>query len=353
MSSSKNKTILTIDDEYLIRETISDYLEELGYKVIQAENGRAGIDVFRSQKPDMVLVDLRMPEMDGLDVLSIICKESPQTPIIMVSGTGILQDAIDAIRKGAWDYVSKPIQDMAVLDYAVTRSLERAELLRENEIYKQRLEEKVHQRTKELEKSNAQLRSTLEDIVESLSILTEKRDPYTSGHQKRVSVLAALIAQEMGLSEEEITAIRFAGQLHDIGKIYVPAEFLSKPTRLDEEEMAVIRKHSVVGYEILKNIQFPWPIAETIHQHHERMDGSGYPQGLTDSDILLDAKIIAIADVVEAMSSHRPYRPALGVEKALDEIRKNQGKFYCMDCSNALLRLFEKKRNLLFDLLYS
>jgi putative nucleotidyltransferase with HDIG domain len=349
--SSKKIKILTIDDEYLIRETISDYLEEYGYEVIQAENGKKGIDVFRSERPDLILVDLRMPEMDGLEVLSVICKESPQTPIIMVSGTGILQDAIEAIRKGAWDYVSKPIQDMAVLDHAVSRSLERAQLLRENESYKKHLEQKVLQRTKELEKSNAQLRSTLEDIVESLSILTEKRDPYTSGHQKRVSVIAAMIAREMNLSEEEITAIRFAGQLHDIGKIYVPAEFLSKPTRLDEEEMAVIRKHPTIGYEILKYIQFPWPIAKTIHQHHERLNGSGYPMGLTDPDILMDAKIIAIADVVEAMSSHRPYRPALGIQKALDEIKRNTGKYYCSECAEALFRLFDKKRDVLFELL--
>jgi len=349
--SSKKIKILTIDDEYLIREIITDYLEENGYEVIQAENGKKGVEVFRSEKPDLVLVDLRMPEMDGLDVLSIISKEAPQTPIIMVSGTGILQDAIDAIRKGAWDYVSKPIQDMAVLDYAVSRSLEHALLLRENESYKKHLEEMVQRRTNELEKSNAQLRSTLEDIVESLSILTEKRDPYTSGHQKRVSVIAVLIAQEMCLSEEEIIAIRFAGQLHDIGKIYVPAEFLSKPTRLDEEEMAVIRKHPIIGYDILKYIQFPWPIAKTIRQHHERLNGSGYPEGLTEKDILLDAKIIAIADVVEAMSSHRPYRPALGVQKALNEVKKNTGKYYCTDCANALFRLFEKKRDVLFELL--
>ncbi|MBF0449144.1 MAG: response regulator [Candidatus Magnetomorum sp.] len=349
--SSKKIKILSIDDEYIIRETISDYLEDKGYDIVEAENGRVGIEVFRSEKPDLVLVDLRMPEMDGLEVLSILCKESPQTPIIMVSGTGILQDAIEAIRKGAWDYVSKPIQDMAVLDYAVNRSLERARLIRENDAYKEHLEEKVRLRTKEIEKSNAQLRSTLEDIVESLSILTEKRDPYTSGHQKRVSVLAALIAQEMNLSSEQITAIRFAGQLHDIGKIYVPAEFLSKPTRLEEEEMAVIRKHSAIGYDILKNIQFPWPIAETVLQHHERMDGSGYPQGLTKDSILLDAKIIAIADVVEAMSSHRPYRPSLGVERALDEIKNNKGKRYCTSCSDALFSLFEKKREKLFDLL--
>jgi len=349
--SSKKLKILTIDDEYLIREIITDYLEDNGYEVVQAENGKKGLDVFRAEKPDLVLVDLRMPEMDGLDVLSIINKEAPQIPIIMVSGTGILQDAIEAIRKGAWDYVSKPIQDMAVLDHAVNRSLERAQLLRENESYKKDLEDKVHQRTKELEKSNAQLRSTLEDIVESLSILTEKRDPYTSGHQKRVSVIAALIAQEMNLSDEEVTAIRFAGQLHDIGKIYVPAEFLSKPTRLDDEEMAVIRKHPTIGYEILKYIQFPWPIAKTIYQHHERLDGSGYPCGLTDPDILLDAKIIAIADVVEAMSSHRPYRPALGVQKALEEIKKNIGVYYCEDCAKALLNLFEKKRDALFQLL--
>jgi len=186
-----------------------------------------------------------------------------------------------------------------------------------------------------LEKINVQLRATLSETVNALSVMTDKRDPYTSGHQKRVSILALSIAKEMGLTGEELEAIRIAGLLHDIGKVYVPAEFLSKPTRLEYEEMEVIKKHSFMGYDILININFPFPIAEIVYQHHERLDGSGYPRGLVGNEILSEAKIIAIADVVEAMSSHRPYRPALDVEKAVDEIRRNRGKSYCPECADA------------------
>ena len=156
----------------------------------------------------------------------------------------------------------------------------------------------------------------------------EVRDPYTAGHQKRVSNLARGIAREMNLSPILIEGIVMAGNIHDIGKISVPAEILSKPGILTEIQFALIKAHPKTGYEILKGIDFPWDIARIVLQHHERMDGSGYPQGLCDDDILLEARILAVADVVEAMTSHRPYRPALGVENALEEIVSKKGVLY-------------------------
>ncbi len=179
-----------------------------------------------------------------------------------------------------------------------------------------------------LKNSLKQLRRTFEETVVSLTAMSEKRDPYTSGHQQRVAELACRIAVKMNLSAEEINCIRIAGILHDIGKISIPAEILSKPTRLTDLEMGLMKTHSEAGYEILKGISFPWPVAKIVLQHHERLDGTGYPKGLTGDKILMEAKIIAVADVVEAMSSHRPYRPALGLQRATDEIIRGRDTAY-------------------------
>ncbi len=158
-----------------------------------------------------------------------------------------------------------------------------------------------------------QLRRALGNIINVVAATVEMRDPGTAGHQKRVANLARAIGTEMGLGTESIEALRFAGVVHDVGKTSVPAEILSKPGRLSDDELRLVREHARFGYEILKNVEFPWPIAEIVHQHHEREDGSGYPRGLRGDQILIEAKIIGVADVIEAMASHRPYRPALGI----------------------------------------
>ncbi len=189
----------------------------------------------------------------------------------------------------------------------------------------------------------AKLRTTLKASIDSLSSAIEMRDPYTAGHQERVTRLARAIALEMGLTEERVEAIEIAGIIHDIGKLYVPAEILSKPTKLTDLEYAMIKMHAQAGYTILSKIDFPWPIAQIVHQHHEAINGSGYPQGLAGKDILLEARIICVADVVEAMSSHRPYRPALGIQAALDEISQKRGMLYDREVVDACLKLFQDK----------
>ncbi|SHO49305.1 cache domain-containing protein [Desulfopila aestuarii] len=195
-----------------------------------------------------------------------------------------------------------------------------------------------------LKKSRDELHSSLEETVASLASTAEKRDPYTAGHQQRVDRLACAIAKELGLSEERIEGLHIAALLHDIGKITLPSEYLTKPTLLTREERAIIKCHPAVGYEILKTIHFPWPVADIVHQHHEHLDGSGYPLGLTETDILLEAKILAVADVVEAMSSHRPYRPALGVERAIEEIQEGRESRYHAPSVDACLRLIAEKK---------
>jgi len=187
------------------------------------------------------------------------------------------------------------------------------------------------------------MRKALRATVQSICMTVEMKDPYTAGHQQRVSDLARSIATEMGLSADRRDFIRTASSIHDIGKIAIPSEILSKPTKLTDLEFNLIKTHSQSGYDILKDIEFPWPVADVVLQHHERMDGSGYPHGLKGDDILLEARILAIADVVEAIASHRPYRPALGINLALEEISQNKGSLYDADAVDACLKLFREK----------
>jgi PAS domain S-box-containing protein/putative nucleotidyltransferase with HDIG domain len=195
----------------------------------------------------------------------------------------------------------------------------------------------------ELQKSYHKLRETLIATVNSLASTVEMRDPYTAGHQRRVTILACAIAEEMGLTEEQFDGLRLAGLVHDIGKFNVPVEILNKPGRITETEFNIIKTHPLAGYNLLKEIEFPWPVAQIVLQHHERLDGTGYPQGLKNGGIMLEAKILAVADVVEAMASHRPYRPALGIGVALEEIKKNKGTYYDPAVVDVCTRLFTDK----------
>ena len=186
------------------------------------------------------------------------------------------------------------------------------------------------------------LRKAMGGIIQAMAVTVETRDPYTAGHQKRVTELARKIAEDMKLKEDIKDGLRMAGIIHDIGKISVPAEILSKPGKLSIIEFNLIKNHPQSGYEILKNIEFPWPVAMIVRQHHERIDGSGYPDGVKGDEILIESKILAVSDVVEAMASHRPYRASLGIKAALDEIISNKGKLYDPDVVNSCVSVFAK-----------
>jgi PAS domain S-box-containing protein len=196
----------------------------------------------------------------------------------------------------------------------------------------------------ERQESLERLQQSLGATVRAISMTVETRDPYTAGHQRRVADLAYAIAREMNLDESRIDGLRMAGTIHDLGKLSIPAEILTKPTKLSHIEFEIVKTHSQAGYDILKDIDFPWPIARIVLEHHERIDGSGYPRHLKNNDILLESKILTVADVVEAMASHRPYRPSLGADQALEEITRNRGILYDSDIVNICLRLFHEKR---------
>ncbi|MFH1075022.1 MAG: HD domain-containing phosphohydrolase, partial [Candidatus Firestonebacteria bacterium] len=201
----------------------------------------------------------------------------------------------------------------------------------------------------ELKNSLSKLKKTMDDAMRVITRLVEMRDPYTAGHQIRVAQLACAIARELGLKEDALERIRIAGLLHDLGKINVPIEILSKPGKISKSEFNIIKIHPAIGYEILKEMDFPYPVAETVLQHHERIDGSGYPYGLTGRDIILEAKIIMVSDIVEAMSSHRPYRPSKGIKDALKELAKNKGKLYDLKVAKACLNVFNQKKFIFSD----
>ncbi|MCL4534626.1 MAG: HD domain-containing protein [Bacteroidetes bacterium] len=192
-----------------------------------------------------------------------------------------------------------------------------------------------------LVQSTEKLKKVLDTTVQAIALTLEMRDPYTAGHQRRTSELAHAIARKLGFSQDDIEGIRVAATLHDIGKICVPAEILSKPGRIDQYEFNIIKRHPEVGHQILSRIEFPWTVGQIVLQHHERMNGSGYPAGLSGQDILAQARIIGVADVVEAMSSHRPYRPALGIDRAILEIRNNRGAVYDRDVVDACVKVLE------------
>ena len=202
---------------------------------------------------------------------------------------------------------------------------------------------RLKQAQQELQHSFDRMRKTMGGIIQAMSLTIEQRDPYTAGHQRRVAKLSRAIARQMGFAWEQIQGIRMAAAIHDLGKIHVPAELLSRPGRLSEYELGIIKTHPQIGYDILKEIEFSWPIAQTVYQHHERLDGSGYPRGLSDGDILMEARIIAVADVVEAMASFRPYRMPPGIEAALAEISQHKGIRYDPAVVDACLTCFREK----------
>jgi HD-GYP domain-containing protein (c-di-GMP phosphodiesterase class II) len=188
-----------------------------------------------------------------------------------------------------------------------------------------------------------QLKVAFMSTVEVATIISEMRDPYTAGHERRVAQIAVAIGIELGLDADRQEGLRVAGHLHDIGKISVPSEILSKPGRLSTIQLKLVQEHAQSGYDVLKGVEFPWPVAQVALQHHERMDGSGYPQGLRGEDIRFEARIMAVADVVEAMSSHRPYRAGLGIDKALEEVERGRGTAYDADVADACLLIFREK----------
>jgi len=339
----------------MMRQTIGDYLEDYDYEVIVAKDGQEGLDMFQSEKPDAVLVDLNMPKVDGFKVLETIVKETVEVPVIVISGVGVMHDAIKAIHLGAWDFISKPIDTLDILSYTLDKVFEKTQLIRENREYKEELEKKVALRTQQLQDSNKFLRITQRQIISTLARAGEYRDNETGKHVIRVSKYSEIIAQTLGLSQEQADLIKKTSPLHDIGKIGVPDEILLKPGALNNDEWKKMKKHSEYGFSILtagliNNDDVKFEIKKFISStssyttaytssnkllfvyacnialfHHEKWDGSGYPLGIKGEKIPIEARITALADVYDAIGSRRPYKKSFSEDKCQSIIRELSG----------------------------
>lgn len=334
--------ILVVDDEKSIRLTLCAILQDAGYEVDVAEDAGRALALLADGGWDVVVTDIILPGVSGMGLLKEIRAAAHDVQVIMMTGEPTVETAAEAVRAGAHDYLTKPVAKNAILRSVATASQikqvddEKRRLQEANREYQQNLERSVTERTEEL-------RLALDGTIHAMAAAVECRDPYTAGHQQRVANLARHMARELGLPEERVMGTYYAGIVHDLGKISVPSEILTMPTHLCAEAMGMIRKHSTTGFRILKRIRFPWPIADIVHQHHERLDGSGYPRGLKGDAICMEARIVAVADVVEAMASHRPYRPALGIDAALGEILAKRNTLYDAEAVDACVRLFREK----------
>lgn len=349
MNTANQPVILIIDDEPAIRQSYADYLEDKNYITLTAENGKQGLNIFSREKIDLVLIDLRMPEIDGLTVLSKINQTSPEIPLIVASGTGIVGDAIEALHHGAWDYLLKPIEDFSILDHTITSALDKARLQKENREYRKHLETLVTERTMELEKRNNQLEISRRQIIGILSQAAEYRDFETGNHFLRVSEYSACIALGLGWDVHKVRNIQLASPIHDIGKIGVPDGILLKKTNLSDAEKEIMKMHCVYGKNILTNNKFVEAFycidelfnkynksyddssvismaADIAMSHHEYWNGQGYPNGLKNEEIPIEARITTVADVFDALGSHRPYKDPWPETKCLDYIKKQSGK---------------------------
>lgn len=398
--------ILVVEDSKTQAMTLELLLKEHGYTTWVAEDGQKGLEMARSQKPDLIISDIVMPVMNGYDMCHTIKADEAikEIPVVLLTYLSDPKDIVRGLKAKADYYLTKPYDNdyfmrkissvienptvqfkqtregleifsygerhlidsskqqiisllLSIYENSIQQNLELSRTQDTVQKLNAELEEKVRIRTTALSseiterlqaedglhKSYKQLRKALHGTIRAAALTVETRDPYTAGHQRRVADLASTIATQMGLPKDQIEGIRMAAIIHDLGKISVPSELLTKPTRLTEIEFRIIKTHSAAGHDILKDIDFPWPLAQIVLQHHEKMDGSGYPGGLSGEDILLEARIMCVADVVEAIASDRPYRAALGFDIARQEIIKNRGLCYDPQVVDACIKIITEQ----------
>jgi putative nucleotidyltransferase with HDIG domain len=316
--------ILVVDDEEAIREVVSTMLESRGYHCTTLSNGRAAQEFVRKQTPDLVLSDMIMPEMDGIQLLDWLRGYDPEIPVIMVTAIHDISTALQAIRRGAYDYILKPFEKDQLF-HAVGRAWQHRQLVTENKNYQINLQQEVDIKTAELTNALELLTQSYDDTLEALGSALDLKDAETEGHSQRVTAYTISIAKNVPVPLPYLVVLARAAFLHDIGKMAIPDKILRKPGPLDDAEKVIMRTHCDIGYNMLTRIPFLRDAAEIVVAHQEFFDGSGYPRQLCGEQIPLGSRIFSIADALDAMLSDRPYRDALPMSHAREEIRRCAG----------------------------
>ena len=335
--SEKQATVLIVDDEEMVRRLLHQKLSGEGYRCEEAGTAEQALDKLRSNAVELVLLDIRMPGKSGTELLPDIKASYPDTAVIMATAITDTSTAIQCMKEGAYDYITKPFNlDEVVL--SIDRALEKRRLELENRDYQQHLEQKVEVQARKI-------RASFLSAITALAYALEAKDKYTSGHSQRVAEISVAIAEELGLSQHSTERIRQAGLIHDIGKIGVRESVLNKPGHLTDEEFQHVKYHCEMGEHILAPIVEDEEILRVVRHHHERYDGTGYPNRLSGEQIPLGARILAVADTYDAMTSVRPYREAMSTEKACTEIERGKGTQFDPEVADAFLksRQFENK----------
>jgi len=318
MPGDVRSRILIVDDELEITEILSDLLSDV-YDCRTSGSAEAALELLRSNDFELVISDITMPGMSGLELIPHAKEIAPNTVVVMISGMQTVESAIDALRLGAFDYLMKPF-DLRQVEAVVKRALDYHELIVAKKRYENQLEELVEQRTAELDRALDSLEDAYRSTLRALTAALETRDSETHGHSERVVTYSLRLGREYGLDSSEMKALEFGSLLHDIGKIGVPDSILRKPAKLTDDEWVRMREHPMHGQQILRGIEFLEGAARVVSQHHEKWDGSGYPLGLTKTEIDVCARIFSVADAFDAMTSDRVYRLGKSYEAALQEL---------------------------------
>jgi response regulator RpfG family c-di-GMP phosphodiesterase len=331
-------SVLVVDDDPGIRSLIKDKLSRDGFACCNCSNGAEALDALDRESFDIIISDLQMPGISGLELLRVAHERHARSAFLMITGLDDIRVGIDAMKSGADDYLVKPFR-LDEISACVERALTKKRLEIELENYRKNLEEMVGQRTKQLQAAMKRIELTYDETLEALGAALDLRDNETGGHSRRVSLYCLEMSRAYGCSAEELKQIARGAYLHDIGKIGIPDAILLKPGKLTAEEREMMETHARIGYELVNRIAFLAGAAEIVLAHQERFDGTGYPQGLVGDEIPLGARIFAVADTLDAMTSDRPYRSALSFDKARAEITRESARQFDPDVVRVFLSL--------------